>query len=309
MTDRLFIGDVDARDPIYNIIRDEKDDPYIVEVRVFMEKLWQMYHPYADTHFRQQIQEDFHARFWEMYITCALLENSLPVKSRDKISRDKGPDVLIEDQACRIWVEAIAPSSGADENPDRVPDLKLGVAMRDPDEQIILRYRSAISEKFDNKYREYLATDVVSSSDAYVIAINSCKMEAAIADSDPPRILKAVFPIGDQQVTVNKQTLKIIGSGFQFRPAVKRTSGEQISTDLFLNPTYENLSGILFSRASVNHLIKQLGADFIFIHNPLARNPVPSGFFKFGREYTAQEGPENYTVTYKDWSATEYHSN
>lgn len=304
MTDKLFVEGVVAKDPIYNIIRNEKHEPYIVEVRVFMEELWQMYHPYADTHFRQQIKVDFHARFWEMYLTCTFLKRSLPVRSKSS-----GPDVLIEDTAQRIWVEAIAPTSGAEENPDRVPDFKYGIATRVPDEQIVLRYRSAISEKFDNKYQEYLASGVVSSLDPYVIAINSCKIAAAIVDSDPPRILKAVFPIGYQQVTVNKQTLEIIDSGFQFRPTVERTSGEQISTELFLNPAYENLSGILFSRASVNHLIKRLGEDFIFIHNPLARNPIPPGFFKFGREYTAQEGPENYTVTYKDWSTTEYHSN
>ena len=304
MTDKFFIENVAAEDTIYNIIRDEKDEPYIVEVRVFVEELWQSYSQYADTHFRQQIQVDFHARFWEMYLTCAFLKNSLPV-----ISRDKGPDILIEDQSCRIWVEAIAPTSGADENPDRVPDLKSYIATRLPHEQIILRYRSAISEKFDNKYQGYLARGIVSASDAYVIAINSCKIQAAIADSDPPLILKVVFPIGYQQFTINKQTQEIIDSGFQFRPAVERTSGVQVSTDLFLNPAYENLSGILFSRASVERLIEQLGKDFIFIHNPLARNPVPPGFFKFGREYTAQEGHENYTVTYKDWSTIEYHSN
>jgi len=301
VTEELFIEGIVAKDPIYNIIRDEKNDSYIVEVRSFAQELWQTYSPYADTDFRQQIQVDFHARFWEMYLTCTFLKASLSVISRDK-GRDRGPDILIENQACRIWVEAIAPTSGADENPDRVPDFRHGVATRIPDEQIVLRYRSAISEKFDYKYHNYLATGVVSSSDPYVIAINSCRIKAAIADSDPPRILKAVFPIGYQKVTINKQTKEIIDSGFEFRPTVERRSGAQISTDLFLNPAYENLGGILFSRASVNHLIKGLGEDFIFIHNPLAKNPIPPGFFKFGREYTAQEGLENHIITYKDWS-------
>jgi type I restriction enzyme S subunit len=236
-----------------------------------------------------------------MYLACTFLEHSLPLRRKEEKS---GPDILIDDTAQRIWVEAIAPTSGADQNPDRVPDFKYGIVTQVPDEQVILRYRSAISEKFDSKYQEYLANGTVSSSDRYVVAINSCKIEAAMVDSVPPRILKAVFPVGYPKVTVNKQTLQIIDSGFQFRPTIQRKSGAQISTDLFLNRTYENLSGILFSRASVNRPIKRLGEDFIFIHNPLARNPVPPGFFKFGREYTAQEGSENYTVTYKDWSTT-----
>lgn len=301
MNDNLFIESAVAKDHIYNIIRDDKDEPYIVEVKSFVEQLWQQYQPFADTDFRQKIQEDFHARFWEMYLTCAFLDHTLPV--RTKTNKNRGPDIMVDHPTHRIWVEAIAPTSGAEDNPDRVPDPQHGVATRVPDEQITLRYRSAISEKFDNKYRKYLATGVVSPSDAYVIAINSCKIRAARSEIDPPRIVKAVFPIGYPQVTISTDTMGIVDRGFQIRPAIGRTSGLQVTTDLFLNPAYENLSGVMYSRASVNNLVRQLGEDFIFIHNPLARNPVQLGFFKIGREYTAHAGLDGYTITYRDWNA------
>ncbi len=41
-----------------------------------LEDLWQTYHPYADPNFREEIRkspEDFHQRFWEMYLGCELL--------------------------------------------------------------------------------------------------------------------------------------------------------------------------------------------------------------------------------------------
>ena len=298
----LFTDGIVAQDPVYNLIRDERNDQRTIESRVFTDEMWEKYQPYADPNFRQEIQIDFHARFWEMYLTCACLDKSLPVRRRISV---QGPDVLIQDEMSNIWIEAIAPSRGAEKNPDRVPDYKFnGTAQNVPNDQIILRYRHAIAEKFDNKYQQYLSDSVIDSSDPYIIAINSCKIfEAGIADTDPPRIIKAVFPIGYQRITITRDTMNIVDSGFQFRPAIERTSGELISTNLFVDKMYECLSGILISHASGIRLIKPLGADFIFIHNPLAKNPAPLGFFKIGREYTACENPDgSYTVSCRDWN-------
>jgi hypothetical protein len=47
MTGKLFINSLAANDPIYNTIRND-DDPYMIEVREFVEELWQMYCSYAD---------------------------------------------------------------------------------------------------------------------------------------------------------------------------------------------------------------------------------------------------------------------
>ncbi len=270
-----------------------------MKVRSFMEDLWQIYKPYADTDFPQKIQEDFDARFWEMYLTCALLENSIPVIVKP---HKRGPDILIESGTSRIWIEAIAPSSGAENSPDQVPNFEPGVVTRVPEEEIILRLRSAISEKFDNKYFKYLENGVISPSDAYIIAINSCKIPAAIVDSEPPRIIKAVYPAGYTQITIDVKSRDIVDTSLQYRPSVKKASGEEISTDLFLNPEYENLSGILYSRVSVRNLKEHMGEDFIFVHNRLANNKVPQGFFKLGKEYTAEKNGDRYTFTHKTWS-------
>lgn len=78
MMDSLFTYGIIAKDPTYNTIRDGQE-PYIVKVRWFIEDLWQIYKPYADSDFPQKIQEDFDVRFWEMYFTCSLLEASIPL--------------------------------------------------------------------------------------------------------------------------------------------------------------------------------------------------------------------------------------
>ncbi len=292
MSSPLFIFRKDAKAQMYNDIRDNTDIEYIVELRKYLESLWQEYAPYADPDFRQNMALDIDSRVWEMYLTCALLKNRLPIKP--KHSAD-GPDILIEQGKNRIWIEAITPSSGEEGNPDKVPELSLGVAQRVPDEEITLRYRSAIEDKH-NKCRRYLEQGTMQASDAYIVAVNSCKIENAGAELTIPRIVKAVFPVGYPQITLDKNTLKVIGQGYQLRYSIKKAKGPLVSTDIFLNKEYTNLSGVLYSRAGIRNFPEKTGGDFVFVHNPLATNQIPSKFIPCQQEWIAVEKPENWEI-------------
>jgi type I restriction enzyme S subunit len=292
----LFVHGIQAPDRMYNIIRDGPN-PYTTQIRSFMENLWRKYRPYADKHFMQQMQVDLDSRFWEMYLACTLLENSIPPSSSPA-----GPDILIEHESGRIWIEAIAPTGGADNNPDRVPDMKPGVVTEVPGDEIVLRYRAAISEKYDRKYHSYVESGLIMPTDSYIIAINGCKIDAAIMETEHPRILKAVFPIGDLQVTIDTKTGIVIDTKYQLRFKIRRASGADVRTDLFLNPEYASLSGVLYSYASVRKVPNKMGEDFVLIHNPLATNRLPYGFLKVGREYIPTEDNGEYTINVTNWN-------
>lgn len=296
MDDNLFVYGIQAPDNMYNIIRDSLD-PYPTQIRSFMENLWRKYRPYADRHFRQQMQVDLNSRFWEMYLACTLLENSIPLSSSDA-----GPDIFIEHKNGRIWIEAIAPTGGADNNPDRVPDMKPGVVTEVPGDEIVLRYRAAISEKYDRKYHNYVASSLIMPTDSYIIAINGCKIDAAIMETEHPRILKAVFPIGNLQVTINNKIGIVTDTKYQLRFKIRRASGADVRTDLFLNPAYASLSAVLYSYASVHKVPAKMGEDFVLIHNPLAINRLAYGFLKVGREYIPTEDNGGYTINVTNWN-------
>ena len=227
MDDSLFINGIEAQDQKYNIIRDSQG-PNLKRSRSFIEGLWRKYQPYADRHFNKQMQLDVDSRFWEMYLACTLLEKSIPLSSADA-----GPDIFIEDENGRTWIEAIAPTGGADTNPDRIPDMKPGVATIVPDDEIVLRYRAAIKEKYDNKYYNYVEKGLITPTDGYVIAVNSCKIPAAIMETDTPRILKAVFPIGSRQVTMDKKTGIVIETGYQLRFKIRRVEEQRFGRTYF----------------------------------------------------------------------------
>ena len=108
-----------------------------------------------------------------------------------------------------------------------MPEVQYGgdTAYFVPNEQMILRYLNSISEKYERQYKSWLATGVVKSGDAYVIAINPRKLGHEHADTTPPRILQAAFAIGNQYITIDRDTLKAVGSGYEFRNSINKVSG------------------------------------------------------------------------------------
>jgi hypothetical protein len=109
--------------------------------------------------------------------------------------------------------------------------------------------------------------------------------------------LKAVLPIGWPKVTLDTHSHTAVDAGFEYRPEIMRNSGTNVPTTSFLDPKYEAISAVLYSRAGVSQLPRRMGEDFIFIHNPLAKNPVPLGFLKLGKEYYEQKNSELYAVS------------
>lgn len=277
MEERLFINAINPSDEYYRMIRDEKR-PDVIRLNSYMEDLWQIYYPYADKDFRLNLSYDFHARFWEMYLTCTLINKSFYVVP--KLKRAEGPDILIEDSPRRIFLEAVAPSEGCADNPDKVPKLKSNEATIVPDTEITLRYSGSIADKY-KKYHTYLNQSIISPSDSYIIALNSCKIATAVVDkittTDIPRIMKAVLPIGGKQVSVSKLSGPEVNWRYQYRPNLyRKRSGSVVPTDLFLRPEYNGLSGVLYSRSDVANLPNRMGDDLIFIHNPKSiKNEIP----------------------------------
>lgn len=297
MVSRLFLDNIEPIDDFYRMVRDENRQK-IFNGRNYMEELWAQYYKYADKDFPKKLSEDFHARFWEMYLTCTLLERAYGVLP--KSTRAKGPDICIQDAKQRIYLEAVTPDEGQEDNRDRVPEMQMMKATRVPDEQITLRYCGAIADKHE-KYKKYLSEDIITPSDSYIIAINSCKINQAIMEIEPPRILKAVLPVGYEQVTISKTTGSIVSWNYQYRNNITRSNRSLVNTDIFLNRDYEGLSGILYSRTDLFNKPPIMGDNFIFIHNPLARNPIPCGYFKFGIEYNIELKSDSFSFTSKKW--------
>jgi hypothetical protein len=285
VVEKLFIDNINPGDGLYRVIRDE-NRPSTVELKSYTENLWVTYHPYADKDFPEQLAQDFHARFWEMYLTCTLVYNSVNVVP--KRTRAEGPDIKIDHASTTIWVEAVAPTSGDLSRPDSVFDPRMGVAQQVPDDQIILRYRSAIHDKYFGKYFGYLEKGVIESGDCYIIALNGCKIPWPGSDYEPPRIVRSVLPFGWQVVTVDTSSHKVVDRSYQYRAYLRKASGGTVDTDIFVKSEYSNISAVIFSNVDVANRTLAMGDDFIIVRNPLALRKLPDDFPKVGREYKAE---------------------
>ena len=158
-TNQSFFLAGDCEDSAYRNVR---DDIYFAESKDFVESLWIRYRDLADPTCRTNAQNDFLARFWEMYLAVTLRERGFQLRQdRDK-KKGEGPEFYFLHDNRKIWVEAVAPRPGVKE--DRVPEssfievaeigrAKVGIE-EIPVEKIILRYTGVLFGK-DGKKDKY----------------------------------------------------------------------------------------------------------------------------------------------------------
>lgn len=264
-------------EPAYENLRDLAK---VEHHRQFVERLWVTYAPYSDDHFLSDARSHLQERFWEMYLGCTLLENGFALINPST----RGPEFFCKINGGRCWFEAIAPGAGT--GADSVPEMEYGapVARRVPEDEIILRLRHAIHEKYQ-KYQKDVRTAGLSQEDAYVIAINSKRVQPIVFDSTLPLIVKAVFPFGDLTVSIDTRSGDVVDQYHNYRDKIIKCSGNPVSTDVFLDNKYSGISAVLYSSVDVANYPPTLGADFRLVHNPLAQIPIKHGAFPFGTEY------------------------
>ena len=290
MADELFIDNIKSCDELYLLVRDEER---CIKYKIYMQNLWDIYQPFADKDFPKQLSQDLHARFWEMYLTCTLIDNSFTVVPKQ--TRAKGPDIRIEHTSTTIWVESAVPTSGDLSKPDSVPNLQMDIAQKVPDDQIVLRYLSVIKDKY-KKYHKYLKDETITDKDCYVIALNGCKTRHG--DSGLPRIVRSVLPFGPEVFTINTRS-KAESWGYQYRPSLKKASGCGVDTDIFTRQEYQYISAVMFSKVDVFNMTSIMGEDFIIVRNPLAVIQLPDDFPKVGLEYKAELSQSRPTLSYR----------
>jgi hypothetical protein len=260
MTKPLF-SDGHAADAGYRNVRAAENEP-MKAAREHCEELWAVFEPHADAEFLVEIRGEFDARYWEMYLTSALIHLGFKVNCPKP-----GPDVGVVFARQRIWFEATSPQRGSEKSADKVPARKV-VSLRQnpiveaaPNDQIILRYLNSIEAK-RRQHEAWIKEGTVSPNDAFVIALNPREIDHDRPDADPPRILQAAFPIGRATMSIDRQTGKPLAAGYEFRDTIKKASGARVDTGIFLQKEYASISGLLCSRVDAANRPDELGGDF-----------------------------------------------
>lgn len=238
--------------------------------RDFVESLWKDYSKLADKNFLSDSKNHFHQRFWEMYLSVTFMRRGYELIK----SPDESPDVCIQLNGKKLWIEAVAPGPGT--GLDKIPTPKFGKANWVPTDQVTLRYLQVLDAKFQ-KYQTYVKKRIVSPSDIFVIAINCNKVPHAYFGSTVPYHVQALLPIGPPNVTFNIATDSIVETGYSFKDSVVKNSGAKVDKKAFADPKYSGISAVMnaiHEVAGYTFNKENFGIDFDFLHNPLSENPL-----------------------------------
>jgi len=279
-TDQSFFLAGDCEDPAYRNVRDNPDRP---DVRAFVDSLWSQYHGLADRHFRQDARNHFLERFWEMYLAVTLRERGFQLIRVG----GKGPEFYFLQNGLKVWVEAVVPGPGKEE--DRVPDYSYAEIVKVPTEKIILRFTNALYDK-KRKYLKLLQQQIVSPDDLYLLAINSRAIPHAPHWHTMPYFVQAFLPFGNYVMLWDTDKNKIDKAFYQKRENVVKARGAPVPTNAFLNPEFSFVSAVLHSGVDCVNRPAILGDEFIILHNPTAAHPLDSTVFQWCEQLFYRDG-------------------
>ncbi len=269
------------------------ESPFQSDVRTFVDQMYSDIEPYiGDPNFKDMIQTDFHGTVWQLYSTWAFLKRG---RSSLKKASAHGPDIVLEDGTI---IEAVLANRGTGpDKPFAWSDVKPisdkdGIkiypvrSMPYPDPQIILRITNAIKVKLDQRDR-WIADGIVTSSQPFVVAVNAGLLDEAKDAYGGSYAARTAFALGNDVLVVPYDDEKGTGnidksySKIEHKPAVEKSSGSPVKSDLFLNAQYSHLSGILFSPFHIGNVV-QLGHfnDLEFVSNGFSTNPLPKELLK-----------------------------
>lgn len=292
-------GSLDSHESWRLIAESMEDDK-----RALCNKLYSKFKPYADRDFKRKFELEFFPPFWEMDLACSLLDSGFELS--EQYSGNKGPDLcLFGTGANRIWVEAVCATIG--NTLDKVAHVQPGHSQRIGSEKIILRLTSTIYDKH-RKHRQYLEQGICNKNEPFIIAVNGSLLTPGPGLDDlTPRILKAVFEGGSDKFIFDKATGAIESRQIEYRPEIAKYNNHSIRTNFFRSKEYANISALLFSESSLWSRPSEVGSDYVIVHNPLAVNPLPEGFFQFGAEYMLKQSESgNESLSINNYRKLEY---
>lgn len=280
-----------------------RDDERNVYTREWLESLWKTYSEYADSHFLAEFARQTHPRFWEMYLTCALLDLGNTV---ERTQTDQ-PDVRLNHNGKSIWIEAKAPTRGTGEN--AVPGIKTGGTTMVPLDEMTLRFTSGMGDARRQR-QNMIKSRRIGETDSYIVAVNTWDTYWIGTNKALPQITRALFGVGDLQYSFETDEAEYSHQG----SISKKTKDgvKQIEIGLFDNPDFASISAVIQSSAHTGfgRVEGHLGRDFVLLRNPFAINPIADGDIKGVHAFRFEdlltegvEGEPDIDLTSQEWNA------
>lgn len=266
----------------YRLLYEPKHES-ATQARAHCEELWREYRDIAERDFCKRFPVEFRQRWFEMYLAVALRRSGLTVTAPRP-----GPDLQVVIEGGRVAIEAISPTGGDLLHADAVPEPVYWdeegnhVAARVPHDQIALRVAHAFRKKRE-EFDRYRASGYISNDCPCLIAISIRGIPHAWPDAEE-FWFRGLYGLGNEFVTVDPQTGRMVSQGREQRSLLERQSGAAEEVSPLIMEDRSEISGVIGVSADVANIPDPLGDDFFVLPHAIPKFPYPSGFIKRGTE-------------------------
>ncbi|MDP9195250.1 MAG: hypothetical protein M3O22_00515 [Pseudomonadota bacterium] len=252
-----------------------------------VESYWEKYKPYAPPNFQREFltnEAKFDPLLWEMTLGVKLLDHGYKLISSPD---DERPDLCIENGKIKVWIECYLPTRGKVNLPDSIPEFKWdGTAQSIDHDRNVLRVTQGLGHKKE-QYNKWIKKGICSESEPFILAINGKNLDWRISDKTLPEILRALYGMGDLQVTFNSIDHNYHKVEFLKKLEVQKQSGNTVPTTIFLDANYHFISGILYSHDWIYRL--SAGPTYCYVENVKSRISSSINFSGFAETYNYSE--------------------
>lgn len=221
-----------------------------------------------------KIDKQFYEKMHEIKSLEFLSDIDDLIISNDHLST-KGPDFKIGQN---IWIECVTSSCGEGNKCLLKKTNGFEVFEYTKNENLILcRLTGSIDSK-RKKFNEYIESGVVNKKDKNVIFLSAGSLYSEAFFGDYGFVLnKVLFGVNHRSLAIDQKTNKIVENGYTYNKEIFNHNNSSIDCNIFMNKSYEIISGIIFSYASLDeHYTKE---NTFYFRNPNAKNKVSLRLF------------------------------
>lgn len=276
---------------LQSLIENAKFSQVASEYLEHMEGYWKFYQPFASPGFQRQLLADdrkFYSLTWELMLGATLLEKGYHL---ERSINDERPDLCLNWEGKRVWVECCLPTGGDPSRPNSVTEKILSsdgqFEMHDIDhDKSVLRCTQVLSEKKQQHLR-WIEKGVCNQNDPFIIAINGRNLELQIFNSSLPDILRALYATGDMYDIFDPNDAEYRKSGYLTQSKIEKSQTATILTTFFLERENSHISGVLFSTDWIMRYSSS--PQYCYVENINAANRTGTLFSEFCQTYEYSE--------------------
>ncbi len=291
--ERLFDARHENTCQLYRDIRDGKNEGCL-RAQMNCNNLWFDFREFSDNNFVSDFPINFHQRWFEMYLTVFFIRSGLKVTCPKP-----GPDILLEIDGRRIWIEAVCPTPGEPDYPDSVPEppdiQSQSEPLRSrpvPFKQYAMRVCNSLGSK-QAKFKNYLRKEIVGQNDFMVIAINVAGIPLLCYNMEETMI-RSLYGVGNKYFSVDPMTGRSVGSGRMYNREIEKKTGGRIGVEPFIDGGMKHVSAVIGSSEGANFQSEDIGKDCVLYRNLTAKNRWPKNCLTILNEYQIESTEGGY---------------